>query len=263
MNIVKRAAGFAAHLDVGAGSIIGTREYQQDYGYLYTDSDSAFGILCDGMGGLNGGERASRTAVEILAEDYEKKRPREQILPFFEEEIAKADREVAALKNREGKRLKAGTTMVAALICQERLSYLSVGDSKIYLIRGGEILALTPEHNYRLKLHEDLKSGAISPKEYELQINTPKAEALISFIGMNGVARAELYETKLEDGDIVLLCSDGLYKCMNSRQIFAMVRDNDLDMEIAADRLLRMSEACAGRSQDNTTVILMKYQKQF
>lgn len=259
MNVIKRISGRTVHFDTGAGGIIGTREYQQDYGYLYADGEKTFGILCDGMGGLEGGERASKTAVERMAEDFQRKQPRRQILDFFVEEVHKTDKEVAGLRDRNGRNMRAGTTMLAALMSNGRLSFLSVGDSKIYLIRGMKIQAITPEHNYRLKLNEDLEMGRITSEKYRIEIDTPKAEALISFIGMNGVTRIYTNTIALEKGDIVLMCSDGLYKCMSDEQILAMVRDNDIDMEMAADRLLIMSEKCARRGQDNTTVILMRY----
>ena len=65
----------------------------------------------------------------------------------------------------------------------------------------------------------------------------------------------------LQPGDIVMLCSDGVYKSLSDSQIHGMVRDNDLDLEIAADRLTAMALRYGARGQDNTTVILLRYRE--
>lgn len=78
---------------------------------------------------------------------------------------------------------------------------------------------------------------------------------------MNGLRIVDVKSTpaELQPGDIIMLCSDGVYKSLNSSQVHAMVRDNDLDMTIAADRTTAMALRYGVRGQDNTTVILLKY----
>ena len=73
-------------LKMGLSSILGTRKNQQDSVYGQVDGKRALAIVCDGMGGMNGGELASQTAVKILAEDYYKNRPDSDIPGFFREE---------------------------------------------------------------------------------------------------------------------------------------------------------------------------------
>ena len=246
MNIIEERMEENPWFEIGSSSILGTRSYQQDLGYFYTGRQEVLAVICDGMGGLEGGERASRTAAELMARDFKKERPGpDKIAAFLRREAARMDQAVAALKSEQGKPLKAGTTLVAVYCRENKLTWISVG-----------------EHNYRLMLKEQLAAGQITREFYEKEEKTPQAEALTSFVGMDGLRIVDVLGTPLElqRGDIVMLCSDGIYKSLNDSQVLAMVRDNDLDMDIAADRTTAMALRYGVRGQDNTTVILLKYQ---
>jgi len=247
--------------EIGVRSIIGGRSYQQDFGYIYTSSQEAVAVVCDGMGGMEGGERASRKAVEVFAKALLLKKPAVNIPGFLIQEAEQMDREVAGLKDGQGKPLKSGTTLVAVFCKRNQMDWISVGDSKIYLIQGDRITPLNIEHNYRQMLMEQLAAGQITQSFYEREEKTRQAEALTSFIGMSHLNLIDWGRTpcKLNPGDIVMLCSDGVYKSIDEYQILGMIRDNDLDMEIAADRMAAMALRYGGKRQDNTTVILMKY----
>lgn len=154
---------------------------------------------------------------------------------------------------------------MVGVYCRKNLLYwVSVGDSRIYIIRGGQIVRQTRDHNYRLLLKEQLSAGQISQEFYDQEEKTPQAEALISFLGMDGlrVIDGKQQAISLLPGDIVLLCSDGVYKSLTDSQIHAMVRDNDIDMNIAADRLTAMALRYGVKGQDNTTVILLRYREE-
>lgn len=260
MNIVEERKAANPWFEVAASSILGTRSYQQDFAYLYTGSREVLSIVCDGMGGLEGGERASQTAALMMAREFQEAGPAVNIPEFFAGEARRMNEAVLALTNEKGQRMRAGTTLVAVYCRETQMYWVSVGDSKIYLIRGETIRSVNREHNHRLTLKTQLEKGVIDKAFYDREEKKPQAEALISFIGIE--------ELKLVDGnqqpialqkdDIVMLCSDGVYKSMNEGQICAMVRDNDLDMQIAADRLNDMAMRYGVRGQDNTTVILMR-----
>lgn len=168
---------------------------------------------------------------------------------------------VLSLKDKKGKHLKAGTTLVAVYCRENQMYWVSVGDSKIYIIRGNKIRSVNREHNYRLTLRNQLESGRITQEVYDREEKTAQAEALISYIGIESLTLIDGNPTPflLQPGDIVMLCSDGVYKSLNESQVCAMVRDNDLDMYIAADRTTAMALRYGVRGQDNTTVVLMKY----
>lgn len=146
---------------------------------------------------------------------------------------------------------------------EEQLYWLSVGDSRIYIIRDQEMSQVNREHNYRLTLQESLKSGLITREQYEEEEKKSQADALISYLGISRLNLMDINRAplKMMDGDIVLLCSDGLFKTLNDSQIMALVRDNDIDMDIAADRLCQMALSRRRGGQDNTSVLLLQYHK--
>lgn len=263
-NIIQRDDGSKGReIQAAAYSIIGHREYQQDFAGLDIGKDRALAVICDGMGGLNGGERASREAVELLLGDYGKNPPDGQFAEFLCAEAARMDRLVYGLKDEAGDPLKAGSTVVSVMVRDGALYWMSVGDSRIYVLRGDSMVAVTKDHNYRRELSEMLERKEISKERFESEAHTRKAEALTNYLGMGGLRRIEWNSQPfpLEDQDEVLLCSDGLYKSLDVHQIKAMLTDNRVSVRVAAKRLVRMALSQAVKSQDNTTVILLKYQK--
>lgn len=261
MNIVEDRIENNPWYEIGASSILGTRDYQQDYAYFYTDKRDVLAVVCDGMGGLEGGERASRTAVEQLAGDYRKAGDIRNVPEFLTQEARRMNQAVRGLKDKKGHSLHAGSTLVAALFKENQMYWVSVGDSRIYLIRGNKIHSINREHNYRLSLKSQLENGSITREFYEKEEKTPQADALISYIGIEQLRLIDVNASPLllQPGDMVMLCSDGIYKSLNDTQVWAMARDNDLDMYIASDRTTAMALRYGARGQDNTTVILLKY----
>lgn len=248
-------------LQLGMSSIMGTRSSQQDSIFGHVDEKGALGIVCDGMGGLTGGEFASRTAVESLAEAWFSQEEIADIPTFLEEEAEKADEKVFHLENDEGEFLEAGTTIVAVIIRDNELYWLSVGDSKIYIIRGNEILAVSREHNYRMTLNQKLEQGEITPEEYSAE--EYRAEALISYIGMGNVSLIDVNRKPflLEDEDIIILSSDGLYRSLSEEEILRITRKYARDMQICAQNLTVAALGDKKSGQDNTSVVALRYDK--
>jgi len=261
MNIVEERTAANPWYEVGSSSIMGTRKYQQDYACFYIGEKEVLAVVCDGMGGLEGGERASKTAVQQILADYRQRGETGSAPDFLSEEAQRMNQAVCSLKNKKGQPLKAGTTLVAACFQENQMYWVSVGDSRIYLIRGNQIRSVNREHNYRLTLRTQLEQGAITQEDYDREERTPQADALISFLGMEQLTLVDgnRIPLLLEPGDMVMLCSDGVYKSLNESQVCAMVQDNDLDMDIAADRTTAMALRYGVRGQDNTTVLLIRY----
>ncbi|MBO5261343.1 MAG: serine/threonine-protein phosphatase [Coprococcus sp.] len=250
------------HIDIGQSSIIGTRNYQQDALAVYRYSNEILlAVVCDGMGGLNGGEIASNTAVNMLIQDFNRVSNFEDVPGFFSEEVVRLDDCIANLEDEYGNSLGGGCTIVALAIKDNKAYMLTAGDSRIYLIRGNSICALNRDHNFRLQLDAMLKAGRITEMEYEMQEN--QAEALISFLGVGNISLYDINPDPiiLQENDLFILCSDGLYKRLSNEQIMDIVMDNHNSMQVIAERLNEVVMQLTCVNQDNTSVILLRYGK--
>lgn len=250
-------------VSIGKASLIGMRKEQQDAIRTddfdaYTENGRAIALLCDGMGGLSGGEQASNKCASMMFSAFHEMAPGTPIPRFFRTMIARADREVGALRGPDGSALRCGTTMVGAAIENGGLYWASVGDSRIYLVRGEEIVCLTKDHNLMMLLSEQVKRGEITQEEAD---SNPKREALISFIG-GGVVRCIDCPAKpipLRDGDHVVLCSDGLYRSVSEEEIWQIVTAFQDTAAVAAQMLAEQAVNKRFPHQDNTSVIVMTY----
>ena len=185
----------------------------------------------------------------------------ENIIKFLKDEAVKMDKEVAGLKKNDGSFMDAGTTAVAVVVFDNRMYWMSVGDSRIYLLRNGCISKLTRDHNVRLLIDEEFKRGIITKDEYDAKAKN--AEGLISYIGMGDV---ELIDTNdnsnpilLEKNDIIILCSDGVYKRLPDKAIADIIWCEEPDMNRAAKRITDVVMQYTEKNQDNTTIVLMQY----
>lgn len=236
----------------------GTREYQQDAAKAVTDGRSAFAVLCDGMGGLKHGEMASTQVVQHFLRDMEEAWPVQNIPGFLEEEARRMDRLVSSFTDESHHKLNAGTTIVSAVICEGGLYWMSVGDSRMYLLRDKYLMRLTKDHNYKTMLQENLKAGKVDMDFYNSEIS--RGEALTSYLGVGNVSLVDKNETvfQLKTDDILLLCSDGLYKTLSEEQIEAVVSESGGNIAIAGERLLKTAGRWGRNGQDNTTAVLLK-----
>ena len=248
---------------VGGSSVIGSRSDQQDtimsdtY-YNYIENGGMISILCDGMGGLSGGKTASSTCAEILFRMYHAADRPADITEFFMDAIVKADSEVKALRDEDGNLLQAGTTLAAVSIEDNKLYWASVGDSRIYVIRGKEIMQITKDHNYMMLLNEHVLAGEITREEAD---SHPKREALVSYIGIGGVRYISRNNKPLElvDGDFIVLCSDGLYRSITTDEMMETVVHFGTDTQTAAETLTNIALSKNNPHQDNTSVIVLNY----
>jgi len=242
---------------VAMKSIIGTRDEQEDYAFVSANRDKVIAAVCDGMGGHENGKLASVMTIEKFKELYEKKDPVELFPEFYLKAVDILDELVYYLKNEYGERAGAGTTFVAAAINDNELSWLSVGDSRLYILRDDELVQVTRDHNYLLQLNQMKQENEISESQYIAE--TAKGEALISYIGMGGIEIMDINHSpfKLIANDTVLLSTDGLYKSLNDNEIKQCLRIANTEDALVA--LIAKVEAKAHKFQDNTTCIVIKY----
>ena len=155
-----------------ARSSVGNRNYQQDALYV---SDSKIlaankktrllAVVCDGMGGMADGGKASRTGIQMMVQGFKniEKAPQVNIPAFFQQGIYAIDQVVSTFPKENGR--GSGTTMVACIVEDNKLYWASVGDSRIYIIRNHQMQQVTRDHNYWLRLQEKVAAGQMTMEE--------------------------------------------------------------------------------------------------
>lgn len=255
------------HVLVGSSSVIGRRQSQQDSvttpcdtQLLVEERPKFLCVLSDGMGGLRGGEQASACATQTLFDDYYRtmwQHCAQSYLDFFRAEAEKINMLVRGLKDENDAPLQAGATLIAAAVDGEELHFLNIGDSRIYLVRDGKMLQLTHDQNYLTRLMEKVRRGEITEQE---AMSHPKREALISYCGIRELSMVEinLQPLQLKSGDVIVLCSDGLYRLLSRQEMIDVLQETADDMNLAAFKLTAAATDKNFRGQDNTSVILIK-----
>lgn len=261
--LIAQQHGAVSDALLGLSSVLGTRPYQQDRvggcGFVSDKGNAVFAVLCDGMGGMAQGDRASehcksRFVKEFLdtPHDWEK-------IPGELVRISKQmDKEVAAFEDDSGQPLKSGTTMVAACLRGTELFWISIGDSRIYVYENKKLRQITRDHSYSLKLDKMVAQGKMSRERADAE---PRKDALISYIGMGNTTLIDGNKTAmvLKSDSIVLLCSDGVTKLLSDSQIeniFEVMEDHSA--AAIAEEITSAATASRKRSQDNTSAIVIK-----
>jgi PPM family protein phosphatase len=219
-------------------------------------------LVCDGMGGHNAGEVASQLAAETVAGFIRRSmEDPEMTWPYSYDTALSYDANCLTtaikLANRVIHRKAAsveeytgmGTTVAAALFHarRPRMTYAGVGDSRIYLIRTGAMRQLT---------HDDTWANLDWP-DPQMPAEAMK-NVLTKALGAREEVDFDVAEQPLEDGDLVLLSSDGLTGMLADAQILAIVAANTASVQAACEQLV--SEASTEGGRDNISVILVRYE---
>lgn len=247
-------------LGMAALSVIGDRAQQQDaFGYLLKRDEGLIAV-CDGMGGLEGGKRASELGVKVLLTEYEHAEQTQTDAIMLLEAAKKADAKITQLKDESGNAIRAGSTLASVLVKQRKLFWCSVGDSRVYLMRGSEMFQLTQDHNYRTVLIEKRNAGLIDDATFEKE--SVHGESLISYLGIGNLALIDYSKSpiELEAGDKIIAMSDGIYRLMTDAEI-ARITDNFGNITEAVQALDAKAKKNAKREatlRDNATVAILE-----
>ncbi len=226
------------------------RRINQDYVFC---SEDAIGklpnlyIVADGMGGHNAGDYASRFCVEFFKQKIEGSEHDSPITTIDTALCSTNDalREEAKEKTElEGM----GTTFVVATIFDKEMYVANIGDSRLYVI-GKEMKQITEDHSL---VEAMVKTGELDRSEARVH---PNKNIITRALGANAVVEPDFFEVNLEEGDTVLMCSDGLTNMLEDETIEQIIREND-DLETAATTLVKYANQNGGK--DNIAIIIIK-----
>jgi len=231
------------------------------------DPEIGFLVLADGMGGYNAGEVASGIATTLLSQGVKaaiEVMPAHSVEPMSGKpaahrilrlEVEKANLAVFQTAQSQPQCAGMGTTLVAALFYDNRLTTVHVGDSRIYRLRGEEFIPLTKDHSL---LQEQLDSGMITPEQAKVSQNK---NLVTRAVGIDPQLDPELNDFDVKVGDIYLLCSDGLNDMVDDEDIGLVLTTLGTNLQLAAQQLIQMANDNGGR--DNVSVLLVRVNRDF
>jgi serine/threonine protein phosphatase PrpC len=271
----------AKHTDPGR-----IRERNEDASMTYVASGPQAGvallIVADGMGGYRAGDRASELTVETIFKELEPalgptpasgqptikladraatdgerstvELPETADSAYYGQAITRAVRQAnTAIRSfgrahRDARGL--GSTVTLALIVRDRAYIANVGDSRSYLFRNGELRLITRDHSLVARLVE---SGAIEQDEVYTH---PRRNLIYRSLGAEDEIEVDLFEETLQSGDMLLLCSDGLWEKVREPDIVAVLA-GEPDLDTALAKLIDLANE--GGGEDNITAVLAHY----
>ncbi len=246
-----------------AKSDIGKKRKRNEDKYRISDDGRLF-LIADGMGGHSGGEIASKIAVDTIAAFIDRTRDDDEITwPYeFHERLPEpagklktaillANQKIYELSQEKESLGGMGTTIVAGFIQNDFIYIANVGDSRAYLIRDESISLLTTDHSW---VNVQIKLGRLSEEEAR---HHPLRNIITRALGTKNDVDVDLVIEPLNDGDIILLCTDGLTAESDDEEIKNIILSAGGDLEQGTDKLIEMANNKGG--DDNITVIVIHY----
>ena len=227
------------------------RKINQDY--VYT-AEQPLGnlpnlfIVADGMGGHNAGDYASKAAVEAIVQEVQhsfEKNP----MKIFEKAIELANSQIYKVASEHTDMEGMGTTVVVATFLGKYLQIANVGDSRLYVVNHEEIRQITRDHSL---VQEMVRLGGLDKEEAR---NHPDKNVITRAVGVSQTVEPDFFTVELVEGDIVLMCSDGLTNMLEDEEI-RMIMSGARDVVEKAQELVAAANHNGGK--DNISVILVE-----
>lgn len=244
-------------LELASLTDVGRLRTNNEDSYLYWEPDSGeefaqkgrLAVIADGMGGYEGGQEASRLAVETIRYIYEHKFGTDSQTTLVAGMQA-AHETIQRFAVEHPQYAGMGTTCTALSIVGRNLSFAHIGDSRLYLIRGERIARLTKDHSYVGRLVE---SGIVRSEDAE---SHPQRHILTAALGSGREVAPHTPEqpVALEEGDVIVLCTDGLWGLVGEAEL-----EHIAQSEPPAEACQRLVELALQRGgPDNVTVIILR-----
>lgn len=232
------------------GKIRQANEDGYDFGSF--DDGTSWAVVCDGMGGVRGGQIASSLVTEMVSDKirkcYNKLMPVYSFENIFLSTITTANVIVNDRSFTDTEFQGMGTTIVAAIVKDTQACIAHVGDSRVYKLNSEGITQLTKDHSLA---QEMLDSGQITKEEFE---NYPKKNIITRALGIDEKVEIDFDFTDVAEGDLLLLCTDGLSGLLSDEEIYDIYRNTDF--ELLCDEYIKAANEKGG--YDNITAVVMK-----
>lgn len=232
---------------------LGNRLQNEDRLIVAETDSSILLVVADGMGGHGGGDIAAQILVDTLDEYFRRsKKPITDSQAFFRNAIGTAHGNILKAGKKQRPILEPRTTCVACLIQGNEISWAHVGDSRLYLLRDSRVLARTIDHSY---VQELFRQGLISESD---MLTHPKRSYITQCVGAPRHLPDISYHHRddLQQGDVLLLCSDGLWSALKAEQLRQLSAEGDL--EATLNDLASRAESNSYPQSDNISAIALR-----
>jgi PPM family protein phosphatase len=249
-------------IEVAGHTHVGMKRNHNEDNLLLLPEEQLF-CVADGMGGHSSGEIASRIAVDELAEFFKlTSRDQDATWPYkmdkarnYDENrlatgIKLANVRIFERATNDPKYRGMGTTIVSVYFAAAQAYVAHVGDSRVYQLRDGVLTQVTEDHSL---LNDYLKAKKLTPEEVEA---FPHKNVIVRALGMKDTVQVDLVRLEPQEGDIFLLCSDGLSGMVPDAQIQETLRQSPT-LDLACTQLIDQANAAGGN--DNVTCVLARF----
>ncbi|MED1662599.1 PP2C family protein-serine/threonine phosphatase [Brevibacillus laterosporus] len=239
-------------IQIGNGQTIGNRDEQDDYFSTATTPIGTLAVLADGISGLSHGRMSSTLAVTLFMREFLNLDDVQNITSFFTKAARKSNAEIVQqIGGSNG-----GTTLVAAVVTEDKLYWGAVGDSSIMVFRDGEFINMNHKHILESVLEERYLSGEITKEQ---ATSNPMRKRLINYLGYEQFQNMEICNEPflLKKKDKVILLSDGVYNTLSEVEMEQILMNTTSPYD-AAEEMVTEIERKQLRNQDNATVIILE-----
>lgn len=245
-------------LTLGNAQHQGARSYQEDsFGFSSTTSSNGLlAVLADGMGGLKNGKAVSETATTSLISWFDSPNTICNSGEDLKNTVENINRQVCAMFCPSGK-IESGTTIVAVQINSGYLHWLCVGDSRLYLKRRGKLHQINEDHDFLNQMLSDVIEGDMT---LEAAFSDRQKDSLVGCIGNNELNTFDYSKRgfRLLDGDILVLCSDGVYNALSPVEFNMNISP---DAMTSCENIIRLVQEKRFSNQDNNTIVIISYKE--
>lgn len=228
------------------------RNSNQDYCTSGTFSDgSVWAVVCDGMGGANGGCTASRVAVETISSELDNKyradMNSDEIKTVLNDAVQRANKTVYDIAANDESLYGMGTTVVCCVVKDEQAYIVHAGDSRAYLYNGNTLVQLTTDHSM---VQEMVAVGQITPEEAR---NHPNRNIITRALGIEPELRIDYTTVGFKEDSVLIICTDGLSNYIDEESMKYYVHNYNGDL--LTEKLIESAKELGG--SDNITVAVI------